>query len=551
MKHLQTVRSQLSRFSVLLIIGALVATELFISGSARAAGPAGPAFVQVVAAQPQTNQTTVTVTYTKAQAAGDTNVLAIGWGDVTSNIAKVRDSSGNTYAVAAPTVHGSVQSQAIYYAPNIKAAAANANTVTVTFNRAAAYVDLRASEYSGLDATAPFDVAASATGSASTAASPSVTTSYSSELIFGAGDTSGVFSAAGTGFTKRIITNPDSDITEDKTVSAIGSYNATGKQSGAWVMQVVAFKATGAAPDTTPPSVPAGLSATAVSSTQINLSWTASTDNVGVTGYDVFRNGTQVGTTTTTSYQDTGLTAGTTYSYTVAAYDAAGNVSAQSTAASATTTTTTTVAFVQADDTGTINGNTTSIGSGQSNQVLAHDTGIGHSVVLMIQTLTNPGTGTDTVTSVSSKMGTFQFVNSYNDGADYEIWVCTDTTGAADTVTVTTPTNAWDAFAVEFNAPATGFVNAGGQVVNLPYLSDQSWTVSPGAAGNVAVVGVDTNDAYNTGPAAPWTYYNSGYWSFFNGTSAAWQVAPSSAPLTATWQTDGGESSSQGVVLEF
>jgi hypothetical protein len=59
--------------------------------------------------------------------------------------------------------------------------------------------------------------------------------------------------------------------------------------------------------------------------------------------------------------------------------------------APATTTTTApsspSVAFVQADDTGTINGNTTSIGSGQSNQVLAHDTGIGHSVVLMIQTL--------------------------------------------------------------------------------------------------------------------------------------------------------------------
>jgi hypothetical protein len=100
------------------------------------------------------------------------------------------------------------------------------------------------------------------------------------------------------------------------------------------------------------------------------------------------------------------------------------------------------VAFVQADDTGTINGNTTSIGSGQSNQVLAHDTGIGHSVVLMIQTLTDPGTQTNTVTSVSSRMGTFKFVNSYNDGADSEIWVCTHTTGAADTVTVTTPTNA-------------------------------------------------------------------------------------------------------------
>jgi chitodextrinase len=644
MKRRQTVRSRLSRFSVLLIIGALVAADPFISGSARAAGSAGPAFVQVVAAQPQTNQTTVTVTYTKAQAAGDTDVLAIGWSDVTSNITKVTDSSGNNYAVAAPTVHGTATSQAIYYAPNIKAAAAGANTVTVTFNTAAAYVDLRASEYSGLDAMAPFDVAASATGSASTAASPSVKTSYSSELIFGAGDTSGVFSAAGTGFTKRIITNPDSDITEDKTVSAIGSYNATGKQSGAWVMQVAAFKAAGGPPDTTPPSVPTGLSATAVSSvqinlswtastdnvgvtgydvfrngtqvgtttttsyqdtgltpdttysytvaaydaagnvseqstaasattqapdttppsvptgltanavssTQINLSWTASTDNVGVTGYDVFRNGTQVGTTTTTSYQDTGLTPDTTYSYTVAAYDAAGNVSAQSTAASATTTTSTAVAFVQADDTGTINGNTTSIGSGQSNRVLAHDTGIGHTVVLIIQTLTYPNvTETDTVTSVTSGMGTFHFVNSYNDGADNEIWICTDTTGAADTITVTTPTNAWDAFAVEFNAPATGYVDGGGQVFDPPYLGDQSWTVSPGAAGNIALVAVDTQDAYNTGPAAPWTYYNSGYWSFFNGTSAAWQVAPSSAPITATWQTDGGESSSQGVVVEY
>ena len=216
-----------------------------------------------------------------------------------------------------------------------------------------------------------------------------------------------------------------------------------------------------------------------------------------------------------------------------------------------TTSSSSSVGFVQADDTGTINGNTTSIGSGQSNQVLAHDTGIGHSVVLIIQTLTAPGTETDTVTSISSGMGTFQFVNSYNDGADNEIWVCTDTTGAADTVTVTTPTNAWNAFAIEFNRPATGFVNGGGQVVDLPYLADQSWTVSPGAAGNVAVIGVDTADAFTTGPAAPWTYYNSGYWSFINGTSAAWQVAPSSSPLTATWGQDGGEISSQGVVLEY
>src|SRR5207244_5810305 len=90
-------------------------------------------------------------------------------------------------------------------------------------------------------------------------------------------------------------------------------------------------------PYTQAPTVPTGLTATAVSTSQINLSWTASTDNVGVTGYKIFRNTVQVGTATTTSYSDTRLSASTTYTYTVLAYDAAGNNSAQSAPASATT----------------------------------------------------------------------------------------------------------------------------------------------------------------------------------------------------------------------
>src|SRR2546428_2098457 len=93
----------------------------------------------------------------------------------------------------------------------------------------------------------------------------------------------------------------------------------------------------GPPPDTTPPSVPTGLTAAAVSSSQINLSWTASTDNVGVSGYRVYRGGTQIATTSTTSFTNTGLSPSTTYTYTVAAYDAAGNLSAQSSSASATT----------------------------------------------------------------------------------------------------------------------------------------------------------------------------------------------------------------------
>ena len=89
--------------------------------------------------------------------------------------------------------------------------------------------------------------------------------------------------------------------------------------------------------DTSAPSTPGSLSASAVSSSQINLSWSAATDNVGVTGYKVFRNGTQTGTSTGTLYQDVGLSASTTNVYTVQAYDAAGNISSQSSGDSATT----------------------------------------------------------------------------------------------------------------------------------------------------------------------------------------------------------------------
>ncbi len=82
--------------------------------------------------------------------------------------------------------------------------------------------------------------------------------------------------------------------------------------------------------DGVPPTAPQGLQVQPTSSTSVALTWRASTDDVGVTDYRVFRDGTQVGSTPSTSFSDTGLTAGTTYTYTVAAADAAGNVSAQS-----------------------------------------------------------------------------------------------------------------------------------------------------------------------------------------------------------------------------
>src|ERR1700738_2892640 len=96
-----------------------------------------------------------------------------------------------------------------------------------------------------------------------------------------------------------------------------------------------ASASTPAPPDTTPPTAPTNLMATAASASQINLAWTASTDNVGVTGYMVERcqgaacsNFAQIATPTTTAFSDTGLTGSTSYSYRVRATDAAGNLSA-------------------------------------------------------------------------------------------------------------------------------------------------------------------------------------------------------------------------------
>jgi len=87
--------------------------------------------------------------------------------------------------------------------------------------------------------------------------------------------------------------------------------------------------------DTQPPSVPTDLRGT-VSGTTATLNWAASTDNVAVTGYDVYRNNALIGTSATLGFTDTGLAANTTYQYTVAARDAQGNVSPHGTTLSLT-----------------------------------------------------------------------------------------------------------------------------------------------------------------------------------------------------------------------
>jgi hypothetical protein len=82
--------------------------------------------------------------------------------------------------------------------------------------------------------------------------------------------------------------------------------------------------------DTTPPTTPVLLSAVPLSTDQIDVTWSAATDDFLLTGYQVFRGLTQIATTTLTSYSDTGLTPNTLYTYSVRAYDSAFNISSSS-----------------------------------------------------------------------------------------------------------------------------------------------------------------------------------------------------------------------------
>src|SRR5262249_30164376 len=119
---------------------------------AATTGPS-PTFVQQAFATPKSPHSVVTASHAAAQTAGNANILAIGWNDTASSITSVTDRAGNVYVEAIPTYRGSGLSQAIYYAAGIAAAPAGTNQVTVTFDRAAVYVDLRVTEYSWLAAS--------------------------------------------------------------------------------------------------------------------------------------------------------------------------------------------------------------------------------------------------------------------------------------------------------------------------------------------------------------------------------------------------------------
>jgi hypothetical protein len=311
--------------------------------------PPSITFVQANAAVPQTPQSIVTVPFASAQAAGNLNVIAVGWNDTTAHVQSVTDTMENVYVLAVgPTVHPAFGSQAIYYASNIRSASAGANVVSVVFSQPAVYPDIRIAEYQGLEITDPVDVTAAAKGNSTLSNSGAVTTTTNDLLVAANMVLLDGTVGPGPSFKSRVITVPDSDILEDRTTTVAGQYSATAplRAKGPWIMQMVAFRPAGCRVDRVAPTAPGNLVATAIGSSQIDLTWTASRDDVGVTGYRIERC-REIGCTafaevaapagTNTTYSDTGLTGAASYSYRVRATDAAGNLSEYSAVASATT----------------------------------------------------------------------------------------------------------------------------------------------------------------------------------------------------------------------
>jgi hypothetical protein len=205
--------------------------------TAQNTGP--PAFVQGTARQ-VTSGVSDAVAFSQTTTSGDLAVAYVVWDN--PGAATVTDSNGNTYAPAtARTTWASGWSSQTFYAKNI--IGGGTNTVTASFATGiTSFGIVYIHEYSGVDTTNPLDVASSAAGSTAAMSSGAATTTHANDLLFGGGASSTAVTAGGAGYTVRSTAN--GNLTEDRNVTATGSYTATATQgSNAWVMEMVAFKA--------------------------------------------------------------------------------------------------------------------------------------------------------------------------------------------------------------------------------------------------------------------------------------------------------------------
>jgi fibronectin type 3 domain-containing protein len=282
--------------------------------------PTAPANVVATAS----SQTQIGLTW----ASSSDNVLVTGYelqrctGAGCSNFANIDTTAATTYSNS-----GLTQNTTYRYRIRAYDAAGNFSSYSSIASATTVAETTPPSVPGTLSASAASGTQANLSWGASTDSGGSNLSGYKIERCQGSG-CSGFAQIAVTTSTSYPDTTLSSGVTYQYRVRA---YDGAGNNSG--YSNTVAVTT----PDTVAPTVPSGLAAAAPSSNSVNLTWTGSTDNVGVTGYKVYRGGTQIGTASTTNYTDNTVVGSTAYTYTVSAYDAAGNTSAASNTAPVTT----------------------------------------------------------------------------------------------------------------------------------------------------------------------------------------------------------------------
>ena len=307
--------------------------------------PGATAAVQGGSVSTASTVTSTTITLSAPVHAGD---LLVGWfGEYNSpGQVNVSDSVNGawTRSTASTTFSGGGD-VALYYFQNT-APAPNGLTITISVP-SATYLESAVGEYSGVATAGALDQVAVAKGNSAAVDSGPTGSVGAGELVVGGiltGGSPGTVTAGtsqGQNFTMLTQTSGQSANFEHILSSAAGAQDARATFSSAtdWYAVAATFHTFGAG-NTSPPTVPTGLTDPTDTASAVGLSWTASTDATGtLAGYTVYRNGTSIGTANagTTTFTDSTVQPSTTYSYTVDAFDTAGNHSAQSTALPVTT----------------------------------------------------------------------------------------------------------------------------------------------------------------------------------------------------------------------
>jgi chitodextrinase len=270
---------------------------------------------------------------------------------------------------------------------------------------------------------------------------------------------------AGTSFTDATA-SPDTSYSY--TVVAV---DAAGNVSAA---SAAATVSTTGAPDGTPPSQPGNLTATAASSSQVNLTWSASSDNIGVTGYHVYRNGTQLQTPTPpdatppTAYTDDTAQPGTAYTYQVSAVDAAGNESTRAGATVSTPSAGGTLTFSPTDD-ATVDSSQPTVNFGTNSRLTVDNSPINYALLKF----TVAGTGGCPITAAKLQL-------TVGNGTDDKSPYGGDVYG--------TTSNTWTQSTVTWNtAPAAGPTKVGSVPTAVALSTSYQFDVTPLVTGDGTV----------------------------------------------------------------